>query len=326
WNLQTIYGNEYSPSKAALNLVKSIACSIVNKKFASIILKCLHENYPMTGLQHVKRIRTVKSTEGDCLQVLVFVGTKHLHASELHVLETNMETKKSPLDSIQSLNEIKEYLTSFVPVQVPIVPPLTREQFEMCQLYWPVSFHENKAVSQLMNCSLFTDADYCIMESNMKLAIQTAAAGKLMHPSANVGAVVVDSVSNSVIATAYDLRNIPCEINKGIMVAHPLNHATMVAIDLVAYSQGGGSYNYKDLLKMNDNSNYICTNLTLYVTREPCIMCCMALLHSRIKRVFYGTSFVGGGFGSSYKLNTIKELNHRFEVFQGVLENECSRL
>ena len=52
--------------------------------------------------------------------------------------------------------------------------------------------------------------------------------------------------------------------------------------------------------------------------------CAMALVHSRIRRVFYGcTDIVTGALGSRYKIHTQVGLNHHFEVFRGVLEEKC---
>lgn len=52
--------------------------------------------------------------------------------------------------------------------------------------------------------------------------------------------------------------------------------------------------------------------------------CAMALVHSRIRRVFYGcTDSVTGALGSRYKIHTQVGLNHHFEVFCDVLEEEC---
>lgn len=51
-----------------------------------------------------------------------------------------------------------------------------------------------------------------------------------------IGAVIVDPETDRVIAKAYDMRN----------GSHPLHHATMVCIDLVAKSQGGGMWTYKN--------------------------------------------------------------------------------
>ena len=52
--------------------------------------------------------------------------------------------------------------------------------------------------------------------------------------------------------------------------------------------------------------------------------CAMALVHSRIRRVFYGcTDSVTGALGSRYKIHTQVGLNHHFEVFRGALEEKC---
>ena len=55
--------------------------------------------------------------------------------------------------------------------------------------------------------------------------------------------------------------------------------------------------------------------------------CAMALLHSRIRRVFYGCADnVQGALGSRYKIHTQTGLNHHFEVFYGILEDDCRHL
>ena len=48
-----------------------------------------------------------------------------------------------------------------------------------------------------------------------------------------LGCVIVNPKSEQVLAVSHDLRD-----------QHPLHHAVMVAIDLIAKSQGGGTYNF----------------------------------------------------------------------------------
>ncbi|CAG8543636.1 10423_t:CDS:2 [Ambispora gerdemannii] len=61
---------------------------------------------------------------------------------------------------------------------------------------------------------------------------------------------------------------------------------------------------------------YLCKNYDLFVTHEPCVMCSMALVHSRIGRVFYARATPNsGGLGSIYKIHAHSSLNHHFRVF-----------
>jgi tRNA(adenine34) deaminase len=66
---------------------------------------------------------------------------------------------------------------------------------------------------------------------------------------------------------------------------------------------------------------------TLYVTLEPCPMCMGAIILARIPRVVYGCRDPkAGAAGSLYDLSCDERLNHRVEVSEGVLQQECSAL
>ena len=64
---------------------------------------------------------------------------------------------------------------------------------------------------------------------------------------------------------------------------------------------------------------------TLYVTKEPCVMCAGAMVAARIGRVVYGCKDPkGGAAGSVIDVLRHPSLNHRIEVRSGVLEDETA--
>ncbi len=113
-----------------------------------------------------------------------------------------------------------------------------------------------------------------------------------------VGAVLVHE--GQVIAMGY---------NQPIGSHDPTAHA-----EIVALREGG------TLL-----DNYRLEDTTLYVTLEPCPMCAMAMVHARVSRVVFGAWDVkAGGAGSIVNIFTLPGLNHRVDVFGGVLMEECA--
>ena len=76
-----------------------------------------------------------------------------------------------------------------------------------------------------------------------------------------------------------------------------------------------------------EEDNWRLTGFTLYVTKEPCIMCAGAMVNARLGRLVYGCKDdKGGAVGSLYNILSDKRLNHQVEVVSGVLEEECSEI
>jgi len=65
----------------------------------------------------------------------------------------------------------------------------------------------------------------------------------------------------------------------------------------------------------------------MYVTLEPCAMCCGAIIQARIRKLYIGTMDPKGGAAGS-KLNLLNDygFNHKCEIEAGLLEEECSQI
>ncbi|CAH1766878.1 11495_t:CDS:2, partial [Entrophospora sp. SA101] len=202
--------------------------------------------------------------------------------------------------------------------QIPKYPAITKSQFYEWRQLWPIDYHEN-----VKNRNNFTDKDIKILKGYMQRAIELAELGK-SNQEIPIGCVIVDPKGSRILAECYDSRT---------TTRHPLKHAIIKCLDVVTSVENCNTfttqhdYVSKPEKLSNDVAAYLCKGYDLFVTHEPCIMCSMALLHSRIGRVFYGkSSIVAGGLGSCFKLHTHNSLNHHFKVFKGLLEDQVETL
>jgi tRNA(adenine34) deaminase len=77
----------------------------------------------------------------------------------------------------------------------------------------------------------------------------------------------------------------------------------------------------------NHIGNWRLNSCDIYVTVEPCLMCTGAILNSRIKKIYFGTfdpKF--GACGSVYNAAQEGKLNHKVQVFSGLLEQESASM
>jgi len=69
------------------------------------------------------------------------------------------------------------------------------------------------------------------------------------------------------------------------------------------------------------------TDVTLYVTIEPCPMCAGAIVLSRIPRLVFGAyDAKAGACGTLFNIPEDKRLNHQVHVVPGILDRECAGL
>jgi tRNA(adenine34) deaminase len=69
------------------------------------------------------------------------------------------------------------------------------------------------------------------------------------------------------------------------------------------------------------------TDCDLYVTLEPCTMCAGAIIQSRIRTLYIGTSDLkAGAAGSVIDVFRVSAFNHKVDVVWGILEQECSAI
>jgi len=140
-----------------------------------------------------------------------------------------------------------------------------------------------------------SDVDF--MRRALELAAGAAARGEVP-----VGALLVRSSDGALIAEGA---------NRPIEASDPTAHAEIEVLRAGGRALGG----------------YRLTGTTLYVTLEPCVMCAAAIVHARVERlVFSAWDPRAGGAGSLVNVFALPGLNHRVDVFGGVLMEECSAL
>ena len=141
----------------------------------------------------------------------------------------------------------------------------------------------------------FSESDLRFMELALAQAARAAQLGEVP-----VGAVVV--LDNEVIAEAC---------NQQITLNDPSAHAEVLALRSAATALG----------------NYRLPDCELFVTLEPCTMCCGAMVHARVSRLVFGTREPkAGAVASTSSALDNASLNHRVAWTEGLRADESANL
>lgn len=129
----------------------------------------------------------------------------------------------------------------------------------------------------------------------------TVASGSPVAVDVPVGAVIYDE-TGAEIATGRNERE---------LLGDPTAHAEILALRAAAKSVG----------------EWRLSGCTLVVTLEPCTMCAGAAVLARVDTLVFGAwEPKTGAVGSLWDVVRDRRLNHRPEVYGGVLEAECGAM
>ncbi len=138
-----------------------------------------------------------------------------------------------------------------------------------------------------------------VHERFMAIALEEAGLAAKMG-DVPVGAVAV--VGDEVIARGHNMRE---------ALNDPTAHAEMIVIREAATKLG----------------RWRLSDVTLYVTIEPCAMCAGAMVLARISSIVFGARDPkGGACGSVFQILQEPLLNHRVEIVAGIKEAECHKV
>ena len=251
-----------------------------------------------------RQIHTGKST-----WIYVILGPEHSITRDEIV---------TALSTIEGLEE-EPFIRS---VPVPLVAPVSQVQAAMWSShFWPTVYRKNNPLGPHPSLvSRSTDEIANDATIWMTLAHKVARQTKNDRFGEPIGACIVhrDGDKTTVVALAADARW--CSGGGGTgqtgqtgHTGNPMAHAVLRAISMVAQklvrtenreTAKGSPDSHLEFEAFQDDpiladekkifdldhpspSGYLCHDLELYVTHEPCVMCSMAILHSRMGRVTF---------------------------------------
>ncbi|KAJ2491358.1 tRNA-specific adenosine deaminase subunit tad3 [Coemansia sp. RSA 2050] len=253
------------------------------------ILKFIGQRLPkLSGIEHVKRVR--KHTDSDDLLVIMCQCSQvSREALDAKLQGTEWETSK-----------VTEHA-------VPTTAPYTAEQFNLWKTVWPVSFRPPALARTVLSAD---DREY--IEKMLRHVADSLKAGE-------VAVAICSPKSRLVMAET--------SVSQASRSVHPLKHAAMCCIARVADAELRRQEGTIPAKRPHSPSvvdgdgdavaaGYLCEGLDVFASREPCVMCTMALVHSRIGRLFFLSPLPSSGGISRYSMHSCKSLNHHFSAFQ----------
>ncbi|TMW66373.1 hypothetical protein Poli38472_004138 [Pythium oligandrum] len=271
------------------------------------------------GFPHLKRMKR-HSTEPSQLIALIVPSTR------------GAENEAVAIDEEEASGLKEQFNGELCEVEVLKRGPKTREAWEEHTKQWPLIFHASVVPENQVE--QIEDAEIKSMQGFLQIACDAGVQYRDQNVASDdfccaTGCVIVDP---AVPAGANVVANSFAASQSDAYSFRTLFHPVMMAIDGVAVrdrERGDQAGPSKKQRRSEDSASavtlsngqasaesYLCTGYDVYVDVEPCVMCAMALIHSRARRVVFAhPNASDGALTSDHRLHTIKSLNHHYRAF-----------
>ncbi|KAJ1994242.1 tRNA-specific adenosine deaminase subunit tad3 [Coemansia spiralis] len=281
-------------------------------------------------------------------RVLVEEEKQRLQTQDVYICKISAQQTSRILQFIALQGT--EWESAEISVQkVPSFPPYTKEQFDEWKQLWPVAY---RPLVQLKPVQL-DDDERAYINENLSVVSQLQAksdsegnrgsavivgspkAREAIVQSTDMTHTLVHPLKHAVMCCISKIADIELDKKKQgcfgdqctndntndqsevQLVPAKRAHTPDIAGTPLVTEQISSANDIEDNA-MEFTSGYLCGGLDVFSSKEPCVMCCMALVHSRIGRLFFIDPSESGGI-SYYSINSRKALNHNFTAFQCTL-------
>ncbi|KAJ8554469.1 hypothetical protein K7X08_025147 [Anisodus acutangulus] len=343
----------------------NVLAAVIEPQDANTLVRKLNQIAPLENLRHVKRVRK-KCIDGGKPQLSLLLSLAVENDAEVLELVKSYQlstfiTKvcKYAATSKEEWDEqCKLWPTSYHPPTYNI-SGITGFSEEESQSVFSFMRHTvdlaTSSVGQVVNAAVIVDpstnqviASACDQViSSPSLANEVSKEGICSNYLENVNQQTL-LLDGSIEESKHIINNVACVhpwrwALQSFGCCRPLRHAAIVAIEYSAARDRQLFPDYTALSPLkrqkieesdsqsNGHSSeslrpYLCTGCDIYLAWEPCPMCAMALVHQRVRRIFFSfPNSNAGALGSVHRLQGERSLNHHYAVFGVVLPEDVFR-